>query len=813
MLSIVLLGITSILALFFGRHLGSRGVGFTSISTLTFVTLDGLSRLWLLIKTGSPSSTLTPELMLGEALDITIDFTNLSMWILVGLISTAVHIYSLEYMSEDPHLVRFLALLQAFTCTMLLLILGSNLLVFYVGYELIGICSYLLISFWYSRIEAASAAILAMIVNRVGDALLLLAMLFSYTKWGTWEWSLVEVSPLFTLGALAKSAQFPLHVWLPLSMAGPTPVSALIHTSTLVTAGILVLIKLGEFSPPHLPILIGCITAILGGSLAIFQSDFKGIVAYSTISQLAYMLVIIGCSERGSALFHLLIHGVFKACLFLSAGAWIHSKFDEQDLRGTGGITNPIVQQVFQICGAALLGLPFTSGFYSKEWIIGATLVGLPGLGPFGSFVLIGGACLTGMYLGRLCGLAFSGSQPALVPLGLTIIFPLLTLTALSTTAGYFLHDIMVGPGTHAGAPGTLTYALEFEHSSSLCFALLPWLLPLLLFLSTLIGYSLENPSLKPHISLPFGATLFGLNAWWIYRLFSIASAKAYRQTLQLTYKLLDRGALIAWPRSLVLKFVFNQKWTNNSIGIQLLMIGICLAFALKYDAPTPRALYFQEPGTQIGEELILFHDQITYYCLIAIIGVIWSLGWMMLRGGQTAIAAKHIQHGWSIELVWTLIPALVLIFIAVPSFRLLYVLDEIIDPALTVKAIGLQWYWTYEYTDYEEKSFDSYCTPDEDLQEGQLRLLEVDNPLVLPVNTHVRIITTANDVMHSFAVPALAIRTDAIPGRLNALSCILKRVGVYYGACMELCGVNHSSMPIVIQGVTLEEFSKWISQ
>jgi cytochrome c oxidase subunit 2 len=188
----------------------------------------------------------------------------------------------------------------------------------------------------------------------------------------------------------------------------------------------------------------------------------------------------------------------------------------------------------------------------------------------------------------------------------------------------------------------------------------------------------------------------------------------------------------------------------------------------------------------------------------------------LSFRLKKRAITHKYLTNGTTLEIIWTLTPALILVTIAFPSFKLLYLMDEVIDPSITVKAIGHQWYWSYEYSDYagvgeESISFDSYMIPQEDLEMGQLRLLEVDNRVVLPVQTHIRVIITAADVLHSWAVPSLGIKCDAVPGRLNAVSFLIKRPGVYYGQCSEICGVQHAGMPIVVEAVSLDDYVNWV--
>lgn len=253
----------------------------------------------------------------------------------------------------------------------------------------------------------------------------------------------------------------------------------------------------------------------------------------------------------------------------------------------------------------------------------------------------------------------------------------------------------------------------------------------------------------------------------------------------------------------------------NRIFNLLLELLIILGLINRNFDAPSSWGLELQDPATALCEELILFYDEIIFYLILTAVAVLWFL--FTIITNRNIIAAKHLEHGSILEIIWTLIPAFILVLIALPSFKLLYLLDEILDPSVTIKAIANQWYWTYEYTDYvdsenfESIAFDSYCIQDADLTEGQLRLLDVDNRLVLPTNTHVRVIITANDVMHAWAVPALAIRTDAIPGRLNAVSFLIKRPGIYYGCCAELCGRNHDSMPIVVEARSVESYSEWI--
>ena len=237
---------------------------------------------------------------------------------------------------------------------------------------------------------------------------------------------------------------------------------------------------------------------------------------------------------------------------------------------------------------------------------------------------------------------------------------------------------------------------------------------------------------------------------------------------------------------------------------------NILFKFLLEFqDAPEPWQLGLQDAASPVMEEVVFYHDKIMFILTIIIIAVMW----LILRALNNKYYHKYLTDGTLIEIVWTLIPAGILVFIAFPSLKLLYFMDEVIDPALTIKAIGHQWYWSYEYSDYlaETLEFDSYMVPTSDLKSGDLRLLEVDNRLIIPIQTQVRVLVTGADVIHSFAVPSLSVKVDAIPGRLNQTSFFINRPGIFYGQCSEICGANHSFMPIVIEAVSLDKYADWI--
>ena len=361
------------------------------------------------------------------------------MFVTVTSISALVHVYSIGYMKQDPHKPRFMSYLSLFTFSMLVLVSSDNFLQLFFGWEGVGLCSYLLIGFWFKRNSANNAAIKAFIVNRVGDFGLALGIFLIFFHLGTINFTEVfELIPnvskkeivflglelnLVTLicvslfvGSMGKSAQFLLHTWLPDAMEGPTPVSALIHAATMVTAGVFLVVRCSpifEYSEfaMGLVAIIGMLTAVFAASVALVQNDIKKIIAYSTCSQLGYMFFAAGVGAYNVAIFHLFTHAFFKALLFLGAGSVIHSFNEEQDINKMGGVWKSIpYTYVLMIIGTlALTGFPFLSGFYSKDAIIEYAYLKGSGLGYWASIIGIFTAFLTSIYSWRLIFKTFHG--------------------------------------------------------------------------------------------------------------------------------------------------------------------------------------------------------------------------------------------------------------------------------------------------------------------------------------------------------------------------------------------------------------------
>ena len=368
-----------------------------------------------------------------------IDRLTVLMMMVVTFVSLMVHIYTIGYMRDDPGYQRFFSYISLFTFSMLMLVMANNFMQLFFGWEAVGLVSYLLIGFWFKRETAIYANLKAFLVNRVGDFGFLLGIGLVLTTFGTLDYNTVFASAtqhlhetvpglswnlitaiciLLFIGAMGKSAQFPLHVWLPDSMEGPTPISALIHAATMVTAGIFMVARMSplyELSDTALSfvMIIGAITALFMGFLGIIQNDIKRVVAYSTLSQLGYMTVALGASAYSAAIFHLMTHAFFKALLFLAAGSVIIAMHHDQDIRNMGGLRKylPITWITFLIGTLALIGTPFLSGFYSKDSIIEA--VGMSHLtgATFAQIALTLGVFVTAFYSFRLYFLVFHGEE------------------------------------------------------------------------------------------------------------------------------------------------------------------------------------------------------------------------------------------------------------------------------------------------------------------------------------------------------------------------------------------------------------------
>jgi NADH-quinone oxidoreductase subunit L len=416
-----------------------------------------------------------------------IDQLTAVMLVVVTTVSAVVHVYSVGYMADDPGIPRFMAYLSLFTFAMLMLVTADNLVQLYFGWEGVGVCSYLLIGYWYDRPSANAAAIKAFIVNRVGDfgfaiGIMGVFLVFDSIELGTifaaapaqagktfhflsWDVDiLTALCILLFVGAMGKSAQVPLHTWLPDAMEGPTPVSALIHAATMVTAGVFMVCRLSplfEYAPVALAVVtvVGASTAFFAATVGLVQNDIKRVIAYSTCSQLGYMFFACGVSAYQAAMFHLFTHAFFKALLFLGSGSVIHAMHHEQDMRKMGGIGHKlkVTRALMWIGSLALAGVPFFAGFYSKDAIIESAFAAHTGVGQYAFWLGIGGAIMTAFYSWRLLFMTFEGETRAdhhtyehVHESPPVMIWPLYVLAAGSIFAGILFSGLLIGDNNAA---------------------------------------------------------------------------------------------------------------------------------------------------------------------------------------------------------------------------------------------------------------------------------------------------------------------------------------------------------------------------
>ena len=436
--------LAAIISGFFGNKLGNR---FSEILTSLFVSISAIFSIYIfynvMINDYNSNIIISSWISSGTLevnWSIKIDPLSSVMLVVVTFISSLVHIYSIGYMHHDPHKPRFMSYLSLFTFSMLMLVTSDNFLQLFFGWEGVGVCSYFLIGFWFKKQSANNAAIKAFLVNRVGDFGLALGIFLIFYYFGTINYvevfnlipTLVSekinflgfnfvvidlICILLFIGAMGKSAQIFLHTWLPDAMEGPTPVSALIHAATMVTAGVFLVVRCSpiyELSPLGLEIvtLIGMSTAFFAATVALVQNDIKKIIAYSTCSQLGYMFFAAGVGAYNVAMFHLFTHAFFKALLFLGAGSVIHSFQNEQDIKNMGGVWRklPFTYLMMIIGTLALTGFPFLSGFYSKDAIIEFAYLEKGSLSNYAAAIGVITAIFTSIYSWRLIFLTFHGS-------------------------------------------------------------------------------------------------------------------------------------------------------------------------------------------------------------------------------------------------------------------------------------------------------------------------------------------------------------------------------------------------------------------
>ena len=582
--------IGSSLAGLFGRKLGPKGAGIITVTCLVITFFCSFFCFYEVALIGSPVYLKLTTWINCEVLHVDwgfqFDTLTVVMCCVVTFVSSLVHLYSTEYMSHDPHLPRFMSYLSLFTFFMIILITADNYVQMFVGWEGVGLCSFLLINFWFTRIQANKAAIKAMVLNRVGDFGLVLGIFTIFINYKAVDYATVfALTPFFVsdtyvllnftlidligiflfVGATGKSAQLGLHTWLPDAMEGPTPVSALIHAATMVTAGVFLITRsspIYEYSPNILKLItvMGACTAFFAATVGLLQNDLKKVIAYSTCSQLGYMVFACGLSNYSVGVFHLVNHAFFKALLFLGAGSIIHAVADEQDMRKMGGLKTlvPFTYSMMVIGSLALIGFPFLTGFYSKDVILEVAYGKYSSQGHFSYLLGSCGAFLTAFYSTRLIYLTFLSTPNgykkvicAAYDSSYQICISLAILSVPSMFIGFYTKDMIIGMGTDFW--GNSIYVLpenmnmidaEFiDHK----FKVLPVILSLCGATSSFILYTFaSNRLFNWKVSL-IGRKIYNfLNKKWFFD-------KVYNEYIaqfffsfgyNVSYKIIDRGII-----------------------------------------------------------------------------------------------------------------------------------------------------------------------------------------------------------------------------------------------------------------------------
>ena len=605
----------SIVSGFFGRKVGVTGAHIITCASVITTTILAVIAFFEVGFNNIPVTINIARWVDVESLyvlwNFRFDSLTVSMLIPVLIVSSLVHIYSISYMSHDPHNQRFFSYLSLFTFMMIILVTGNNYLVMFVGWEGVGVCSYLLVNFWFTRIAANQSSISALLTNRVGDCLLTVGMFAILWSFGNIDYSTVfALVPYYNeniitiigicllIGATAKSSQVGLHIWLPQAMEGPTPVSALIHAATMVTAGVYLLMRsspLIEYSATVLLLCLwlGAITTVFSSLIGLFQQDIKKVIAYSTMSQLGMMVIAIGLSSYNLALFHLVNHAFYKALLFLGAGSVIHAVADNQDFRKYGGLREflPLTYSVMLIASLSLVAVPFMTGFYSKDFILESSYGQFYLSGTIVYFVATIGAMFTTLYSAKVLYLTFLGNPNG--PLSsykiahegdLFLTLPLIILSIFSIFFGYITKDIFIGLGTGFFVDNSLfihpshEIMLDTEFAVPTFFKLLPFV-----FTVSLSIISVLLSEFLPKLLINFKYSRFG------YNIFSFFNQRFYIELFYNKYivegvlklggqttKSLDKGSV-----ELLGPYGLEKGLTSLSTNLGKLSTGVITTYAL----------------------------------------------------------------------------------------------------------------------------------------------------------------------------------------------------------------------------------------
>ena len=605
----------SIVSGFFGRKVGVSGAQLITCLSVVVTTLLAIVAFFEVGLNNIPVSISLFRWIDSESLNVLwgfhFDSLTVSMLIPVLIVSSLVHIYSIGYMSHDPHNQRFFSYLSLFTFMMIILVTANNFLLMFVGWEGVGICSYLLVSFWFTRIAANQSSISALLTNRVGDCFLTIGMFAILWSFGNIDYSTVfSLAPFINenivtiigicllIGAMAKSSQVGLHVWLPMAMEGPTPVSALIHAATMVTAGVYLLMRSSPLIEYSSTVLILCLwlgatTTVFSSLIGLFQQDIKKVIAYSTMSQLGMMVIAVGLSSYNIALFHLVNHAFYKGLLFLGAGAVIHAVADNQDFRKYGGLRPflPLTYSVMLIASLSLVAFPFMTGFYSKDFILESAYGQFYFSGTVVYFIATIGAIFTTLYSVKVLYLTFLTNPNGPVinykhahEGDIFMSLPLIILAIFSIFFGFLTKDMFIGLGSAFFMDNSIfihplhEIMLDTEFAVPTIFKLLP-----LVFTISFSTLAVVMSEFLPKILIRFKFTRLGYNIFGFFNqrfLIELFYNKYVTgSVLKLggqTTKVIDKGSV-----ELLGPYGLEKGLTNLSRNIAGLDTGVITSYAL----------------------------------------------------------------------------------------------------------------------------------------------------------------------------------------------------------------------------------------
>jgi len=774
------------------------------------------------------SFNLFSTVVLDLKVSFLLDYISLSFITTVLLISSIIIVYSYNYISPYCKPAYFLWVTVLFVSSMLLVITLPNLFFAMLGWDGLGLVSFFLIVYYQNQ-SSITSGIFTLLINRLGDSFFLASLLLIFYFYPDFTFFSRDLSSpllifMLVLTFITKSALYPFSPWLPLAIAAPTPISALVHSSTLVTAGLYLMIRFSYvlYSSPEVIkalLIVRIFTSFYAGFNTVFEVDFKKLIALSTLSHLGFIGLAFSLGLLHLRFFHLLVHALFKSLLFIAIGDIIINLNHSQDSRylSSGFIYTPFSCFVMSISLVNLLGLPRVRGFFSKDLVLEAATYS--NFSTFLEVVLYCNVVFTYYYTYKLFYLTFSTNKLNSYQMFHTVPFTHLYLICLLSLSTLFFSSFFISR--------IFSFVLLFSMPSLIKF--LPLLLNTAMFVYLLVFLTL--PTWKRALPTSFFSSILFLT-----NLAISASSNTYYSVLFTSVKSTELGlinyglnsqlispvsslraslisSLVKLQRSVLFGFLFGSFIIILSFALLLnniIILYMTVTHNISLEFSIMRIwgqLNFQE-GIRVTIELLnYFHD----YMIVILILIMTFVTYIFSYVSFSPYIDKYTVDSHVLETVWTVVPIFILLFMAFPSLYLLYLMEEVNKPSLTVKVVGHQWYWEYQYSNsWFNHAFDSYMVH-EIAGRPIYHSLDVDNRLVLPTLANILFLVTSADVLHSWTVPTLGIKVDAVPGRLNYLTSKTIYSGVYYGQCREICGSNHSFIPIVLEFVPIRIYLSYI--